>query len=247
MISVVIPFYNEADEILSCLEAFARQTYEGQFELILVDNGSTDDSVAQVKSFSQAHPALAARLVHEARRGVAAASQAGFGAARYTVIARTDADTIVDPGWLEAIACHFQDGQVAALCGHVGFREPTPLQRWLFLESLIEFHQRLHLRLRKPHFWGFNFAVRQEIFHRAGGFNTKLRLAEDLDLGLRIQRVLRPGERIVYAPEMRVYSSSRRYGLKRSWLRYTIEGYRAYFQRAWLGRIPPWMCTHDRP
>ncbi|OGF56859.1 MAG: hypothetical protein A2Z21_08735 [Candidatus Fraserbacteria bacterium RBG_16_55_9] len=242
MISVVIPFYNEADEILSCLEAFTRQTYRGNFELILVDNGSTDDSATHVKSFSSTLPV---RLIHEAKRGVAAASQAGFEAARYAIIARTDADTVVDADWLKAIGYRFQEEGVAALCGHVGFRETTLLQRWLFLEPLIEFHQRLHIRIRKPHFWGFNFAVRKEIFFRARGFNTRLRLAEDLDLGLRIQQALRPEERIVYAPEMKVYSSSRRYGLKRSWLRYTIDGYRAYFQRVWLGRIPPWMCTQD--
>ena len=246
MISVVIPFYNEADTIRDCLEALAQSAYTGDFELILVDNGSTDSSMAQVQAFSQAHPSLSLRAIQESRRGVAAASQAGFAAAQYPIIARTDADTVVDSGWLSAIAQRFQEERVAALCGHVGFREPTPLQRWLFLESLIEFHQRLHILIKKPHFWGFNFAVRQEVFLRAGGFNTKLRLAEDLDLGLRLQHVLRPHEGIFYAPEMRVHSSSRRYGLNRRWLHYTIEGYRAYFQRAWLGRTPSWMCSQDR-
>jgi len=252
MISVVIPVYNEAGEIESCLEAFARQTYRGPFELIVVDNGSTDDSQDRVEAFAQAHPHLDLRVIFEAKRGVAAASQAGFEAARYPLIARTDADTIVADRWLEAIARRFQDGWVAALCGHVGFRRPTPLQRFLLLEQLIELHQRLHIMIKKPHFWGFNFAVRREVFKRAGGFDTRLRLGEDLDLALRIQQALRPPERIVYAAEMRVYSSSRRYGLTRAWLRYTIEGYRAYFYRAWLGAIPPWMCLdegcgRDRP
>jgi glycosyltransferase involved in cell wall biosynthesis len=246
MISVVIPFYNESGSLRDCLEAFLEQTYPGDFELILVDNGSTDDSRERVHAFSQTHRGLALRVVPEARRGVAFASQAGFAAARYPLIARTDADTIVGADWLSAIAKRFQDKRVVALCGHVGFREPTLLQRWLFLESLIEFHQRLHILIRKPHFWGFNFAVRKEVFLRAGGFNTQLRIAEDLDLGLRIQQALQQGERIVYAPEMRVYSSSRRYGLNRRWLRYTIEGYRAYFQRAWLGRTASWMCLQDR-
>ncbi len=245
MISIVIPFYNEGNEIPSCLGAFAQQTYTGDFELILVDNGSTDDSTAQVQAFSQAHPALSVRTITELQPGAAAASQAGFQAATYSLIARTDADTVVDARWLEAIARRFEDPSVIALCGHVGFRDPAPVQRWLFLEALIEFHQRLHILMGKPHFWGFNFAVRKEIFQRTGGFNTRLRLAEDLDLSLRIQQALRSGERIVYAPEMRVYSSSRRYGLNRSWLHYTIEGYRAYFQRAWLGHIPPWMCVQD--
>jgi len=242
MISVVIPVYNEAEEIGDCLRAFVGQTYRGAFELIVVDNGSTDGSPARIEAFARAHPRLDLRLIHEARRGVAAACQAGFEAARYPIIARTDADTIVDPRWLEAIAQRFRDGRVAALCGHVGFRRLTPLQRRLRLEKVIELHQRFHILIKKPHFWGFNFAVRREVFQRAGGFNTQLRLGEDLDLALRIQQVLRPGERIVYAPEVRVYSSSRRYELTPQWWRYTIEGYRVYFYRAWLGKIPSWMC-----
>jgi glycosyltransferase involved in cell wall biosynthesis len=247
MISVVIPVYNEAAEIERCLEAFVRQTYRGPFELILVDNGSTDGSPELIRAFARAHPDLELRLIYEEVRGAAAASQRGFEAANYPLIARTDADTVVDARWLEAIAERFRDGCVAAVCGHVGFHDPTPLQRWLLLEGLIELHQRLHILIKRPHFWGFNFAVRREVFRRTSGFNTRLRLAEDLDLALRVQRVLRPGERIVYAPEVKVYSSSRRYGLNREWLRYTIQGYRAYFQLAWLGRTPPWMCFDDRP
>jgi len=245
MISVVIPVYNEAPEIERCLEAFLRQSYRGPFELILVDNGSTDGSPQLIRSFAQAHPELELKLIHEHRHGAAAASQRGFEAANFPLIARTDGDTIVDERWLEAILERFHNRSVAAVCGHVGFRDPTPLQRWLLLEALIELHQRLHIFIKRPHFWGFNFAVRREVFQRTGGFNTKLRLAEDLDLALRIQRVLRPGERIVYAPEVRVYSSSRRYHLNREWLRYTTQGYRAYFQLAWLRRTPPWMCLDD--
>jgi glycosyltransferase involved in cell wall biosynthesis len=245
MISVVIPVYNEADEIDGCLEAFARQTHRGPFELVIVDNGSTDGSRACIEAFRERHPDLTVRLIAEHERGIAVASQTGFEAAQYEIIARTDADTIVDVRWLEAIVRRFQDPRVAALCGHVGFRDPTLLQRALFLEQIIEFHQRVHVALRRPHFWGFNFAVRRGIFRRAGGFNTRLRLGEDLDLGLRLQESRRPGERIVYAPEARVYSSSRRYGLHREWLRYTLEGYRAYFARVWFGRLPDWMYRED--
>jgi cellulose synthase/poly-beta-1,6-N-acetylglucosamine synthase-like glycosyltransferase len=241
MISVVIPVRNERDAIRRCLDAFARQTFRRPFEMLVVDNNCTDDTADVVRAFADEHPDLTVRVVPEPRLGVAAASQAGFDAASYGIIARTDADTIVDDHWLTAIADGFRDERVAALCGHVGFREPQPLQRWLQLERLIGLHQRTHIRLKMPHFWGFNFAVRGDVFRRAGGFDTRLKLAEDLDLGLRIQAVLDRDERIVYAPEMRVASSSRRYRLNRDWLRYTLDGYRAYFARAWFGRTPAWM------
>ena len=247
MISVVVPVHNERDEIDDCLDAFTRQSFHHPFEVVVVDNHSTDGTADVVQAFADTYPDLTVRVVDEPRPGVAAASQAGFEAAVYDLIARTDADTIVDVGWLEAIADGLRDRRVAALCGHVGFRQRQPLQRWLQIERLIGWHQRLHIRLGKPHFWGFNFAVRRDVFERAGGFDTRLKLAEDLDLGLRIQDALTPAERIVYAPDMRVASSSRRYRLNRDWLRYTLDGYRAYVARAWFGRTPAWMCVDEAP
>ncbi len=245
MISVVIPLRDEEEFIIPCLEAFTRQSWPGEFELIVVDNGSRDGSVACIESFRRAHPRLSLRLLQEAQPGAAAASQTGFRAARYPLIARTDADTLVDRDWLAAIAAGFADPQVIALCGRVGFHQPTRLQRLLHVERLIEFHQRLHIGLRRPHFWGFNFAVRREKFWSIDGFNTRLRLGEDLDLALRLQGACRRGERIRYAPGMRVYSSSRRYHWGPDWRQYTIEGYRAYFNLAWLGRQPGWMYAQD--
>jgi len=241
MISVVIPVYNEETDLPGCLEAFTAQIWPGRFELIFVDNGSRDRSVAIIREFMQAHSQLDVRLLFEPRPGAAAAAQTGFSAARYPLIARTDADTVVAPNWLAAIESGFADASVVALCGRVSFREPTPLQHLFAIERLIEFHQRLHVRLKRPHFWGFNFAVRRSKFQEIGGFNTRLRLGEDLDLALRLARACGRGEHIRYAPEMRVFSSSRRYQLSRSWLRYTLDGYRAYFNLAWLHRLPRWM------
>lgn len=241
MISVVIPVYNEEAGICECLEAFAAQTWAGKFELILVDNGSGDHSVTHIREFMRKNPEIEVRLLFEKSRGVAAAAQTGFCAARYPLIARTDADTIVEETWLAAIADGFADHRVVALCGRVGYREPTPLLRLLQLERLIAFHQRLHVTLKRPHFWGFNFAVHREKFREIGGFNRRLRLGEDLDLALRLQRACRRGERIRYAPEMRVYSSSRRFHWGRAWCRYTLDGYRTYFNLAWFHRLPIWM------
>lgn len=243
MISVVIPLYNEADEIENCLQAFTRQTFRGPFELIIVDNNSSDGSSDRVIKFAREHRRLDLRLIHEAQQGVSAASQAGFAHAKYGIIARTDADTTVADNWLEVIAERFADPLVAALCGRVGFRDPTPLQRWLLFEPIIELHQRLHVLIKKPHFWGFNFAVRKDVFERTGGFDTRLKMAEDLDLALRIQESLYPGEKIEFAGDMNVYSSSRRYNPNQEWWNYTITGYKSYIQRAWLGKISPFMCV----
>lgn len=246
MISVIIPLYNEADEIANCLTAFKRQTITKPFEIVVVNNNSTDGSPDRVWDFAREHPDLDIRLIHEAKQGVAAASQAGFEKAKYSLIARTDADTIVADNWLEIIDARFSDPDVAALCGRVSFRDPNPMQKWLCFEQIIAFHQRLHILIKKPHFWGFNFAVRKEVFDRTGGFDTRLWLAEDLDLALRIQDSLSSTEHIDYAEDMKVLSSSRRYNPDEEWLKYTVTGYKSYFLRAWLGKISPWMCMSSK-
>jgi len=245
MISVIIPLFNESEEIGHCLKAFTRQSYRGPFEVIVVDNNSTDGSDACVRAFAEAHPDFDIKVIYETTQGVAAASQAGFEAAGCPLIARTDADTVVSDDWLTTIADRFSDPCVAALCGHVGFRDPNPLQKWLMFEMFIELHQRLHVLIKKPHFYGFNFAVRKSVFDRTSGFDTRLRLAEDLDLALKIQENLYSHERIEYAENMKVYSSSRRYDPDEEWLDYTLTGYKSYFQRAWLGKVYPWMFMPD--
>jgi glycosyltransferase involved in cell wall biosynthesis len=246
MISAIIPLYNEAEEIAHCLTAFTRQSIAKPFEIVVVDNNSTDGSPDRVSEFAHDHPELDIRLIQETDQGVAAASQAGFEAAKYPLIARTDADTIVADNWLETIDARFSDPDVSALCGRVSFRDPNPMQKWLCFEQVIAFHQRLHILIKKPHFWGFNFAVRKEVFDRTGGFDTRLWLAEDLDLALRIQDSLSAEERIEYAEDMKVLSSSRRYNPDEEWVNYTVTGYKSYFLRAWLGKIAPWMCMSSK-
>ena len=103
MISVVIPALNAADTIEDQLEALAHQRFEGAFEVIVADNGSTDRTRALVESWHGRLPAL--RVVDAgARPGSASARNAGVRAATGTAIAFCDADDVVAEGWLAALA-----------------------------------------------------------------------------------------------------------------------------------------------
>lgn len=92
--------YNEAERIAACLWAIARQTVQ-PYEVIVVDNGSTDSTVAIAESF----PFV--RLIHEAQKGVVHARDTGFNAARGDIIGRIDADSRIAPDWVETVTATF--------------------------------------------------------------------------------------------------------------------------------------------
>ena len=97
-VSIVIPNYNGAAWLPGCLEGLAGQAYR-DFEIILVDNGSTDDSVALVRDrYPDVHV-----IVLEHNTGFAAAVNRGIASARGEYVALLNNDTVAKPGWLVAL------------------------------------------------------------------------------------------------------------------------------------------------
>ena len=105
-LSVVVPAHNEAATLPATLAALARQDYPGRYEVVVVDNASTDDTAAVAARWG-------ARVVREPQLGVCAARQAGTLAARGAVVVSTDADTVQPTGWLRRIEAQLGDDVVA--------------------------------------------------------------------------------------------------------------------------------------
>jgi len=102
LVSVVIPVFNAAATIAEQLAALGRQTYAGEWEIVVADNGSTDDTAAIVDAYRSELPAL--RVVDaSARSGPAFARNTGARLARGDFIAFCDADDVVADRWLEAL------------------------------------------------------------------------------------------------------------------------------------------------
>ena len=91
LISVIIPMYNAEDTIYSTLSSIKSQT-EGKFEIIIVNDGSTDNSLVEVYSFKKAHPELAIIIVDKMHEGVSATRNTGLRIATGEYIAFLDAD-----------------------------------------------------------------------------------------------------------------------------------------------------------
>lgn len=110
MVSVIVPVYNAAAYLAQCVDSVLTQTLE-DWELILVDDGSTDESPALCDGYAARDARV--RVLHRAPGGVADAVAAGINAASGDILGFVDADDWVDPGWfaelLEALEAHGAD------------------------------------------------------------------------------------------------------------------------------------------
>lgn len=108
LISVVVPVFNVAPYLRRCVESLLSQTF-ACYEVILVDDGSTDDSSAICDDYKENEGEDGRiRVIHQANAGVSAARNRGIEAAQGEYIAFVDADDWVEPGFLEAFACEIE-------------------------------------------------------------------------------------------------------------------------------------------
>jgi glycosyltransferase involved in cell wall biosynthesis len=92
LVSVIIPMYNAQDSIIRCLESVLKQTYQGGMEIIVVNDGSEDQSQQMVTGFAQKHPFYSIQLINQKNGGVSKARNAGLRIATGDFIALLDSD-----------------------------------------------------------------------------------------------------------------------------------------------------------
>lgn len=188
--SVIIPAYNASATIARALNALARQDFRGPFEVIVVDDGSTDDTPAIVKNFPSV---LYAR---QGNAGPAAARNHGARLAKGQYLCFTDSDCVPHPDWISCLLQGFSSPEIGVVSGSYGIANPTsPLARGIHAE--IVFRHKYLLPDFPKAFGSYNFCARTDVFGQVGGFHAGYRQAsgEDNDLSYKI---LKAGYRIYF-------------------------------------------------
>ena len=232
--SIVIPCYNEEAYIGETLASLKRQDFAGKFEVIVVDNNCTDQTVRIAKSFG-------ARIVKEKNAGVCWARQAGTAAAKGDIIVSTDADTLFSINWLSEIDAQFKaSDNIVAVGGGCRFVDAPG---WVVVYPVLLFgysHLVYKLTSYIPYITATNTAFKKSAW---SGYNTTMTQGGD-ELGL-LHTLVKRGK-VVFTNKYVVYTSPRRltkgflHGFFITFLYYYILAFylNKWFKRPIIGGAP---------
>jgi glycosyltransferase involved in cell wall biosynthesis len=214
-ISVVVPFHNAAKHIERCITALISQTYPSSaYEIIMVDNNSTDNSAELVMKYPQI------KLLSETKKGAYAARNLGVAESRGEIIAFTDSDCEPSPEWLDKISEAIDKPGVGLIQGGRLYTTDSP--SLLLLESYES--ERADYTF-SGHASGLcygytnNMAVRRDLFERCGPFVEVMRGADSIFVSRAVHAysycIIR------YVPDARIKHSE-------------ITGLREYFRKKFI-------------
>jgi glycosyltransferase involved in cell wall biosynthesis len=224
-VSVVIPAHNEETYIASCLTSLVNQHTSYPFEVIVVDNNSTDNTVNVVKSFEKK---LHIKIVSEKRKGRGPARFAGFHIAKGDIIFSTDADCIIPSDWIEKTVKAFGNDTTMIAATGIG---KTVDNGWFGNLFYLLFWNLLAIyfdKLIRGHWWlaGYNFAIRKEFYKKSGGFDPTLNSQEDSVL---VEKVCKIGKISWICPTVIVSARRMRKG-------FALEHLKCFVQFSILGK-----------
>jgi peptidoglycan-N-acetylglucosamine deacetylase len=200
MISIVIPALNEEQYLPDCVKSLKNQDWNGEYEILVVDNGSTDKTAAVACN-------LGVRVISCLKRGVVFARQAGVEITKGEIIAQVDADTLYPPNWLYVINEHFsRHPDSAGLAGRYDYITPAwwaPIER--VYRTLLN-GVGLLVFSWPPSVSGANFAFRRSAFVKAQGYDPDSLQPDQWGIARRLSRF----GKIDFERKLVVTTSSRR-------------------------------------
>jgi GT2 family glycosyltransferase len=171
-VSVVVCAYNAETTLDACLASLERLRYP-HYEVIVVNDGSTDDTGSIAESYSPV------KVIHQENRGLSAARNVGIAAATGEIVAFTDSDCVVDPDWLTYLVATFRSSGLPAVGGP---NLPPPEDSLVASCVAAAPGGPLHVLLNDEeaeHIPGCNMAFRREVLEEIGGFDPLYRAAGD--------------------------------------------------------------------
>ena len=221
--SVIIPTYNRSKLLKKSLNSIISQDFEPYlYEIIVVDNGSTDNTYDTVKSVAGKHTEHKIRFMRESEPGLHSGRHRGAFESEAEILIYVDDDIMATPNWLNAIVEAFEDPSVHVVGGPcLPIYEIDPPE-WLVRFwrndngriscgplSLIQFYG--NKREIDPIFiWGLNYSIKKETLFNLGGFHPDsvpkhlLHYRGDGESGLS-NKIKEKGFKAIYSPEAMVY------------------------------------------
>jgi glycosyltransferase involved in cell wall biosynthesis len=196
LVSVIVPVWNNARQLETCLHALSRQTLpRQQFEIIVVDNGSTDDTLVRARSLPDV------TVISEPRAGSYIARNSGARIARGEYLAFTDSDCVPDPKWLEAATDAARaNASAGLLLGPIRLFDETGDGSRVYhdYETLFSFPQ----DPVKGNCATANWMSPKALILGLGGFEEETKSLADKGMAMRIKEA---GKALVFVPEMVVH------------------------------------------
>lgn len=195
--SVIIPAYNAEKTLSSCLESLAEQSVRKEdYEIIVVDDGSTDGTSKIAKGFNANH-------IFQTNKGPAAARNRGAREARGAIILFTDSDCVPEHNWIQEMVGPFSDADVVGVKGAYKTRQKEMAARF----AQAEFEDRYDLLQKSSSIDmidTYSAAFRKDVFLKMGGFDESFPVAnnEDTDLSYRLAAA---GYKLVFSQNAFVY------------------------------------------
>jgi glycosyltransferase involved in cell wall biosynthesis len=200
IISVIVPAYNEENYISKCLSALGQQVSAPPYEVIVINNCSTDGTVQVAKQFN-------VRIVDEECKGIVHAKQRGFDEARGDIVAVIDSDSIPPPDWVSQIHYSLSDQKYIAVTGPYVIKD-GPKFHVIYVKVCMWFVKTVYkLTHRLVYAAGGNVAFRKNLFKSLGGYDTRINWGED-EFGLLAK--LNKNGKICFNPKMQISTSGRR-------------------------------------
>lgn len=190
MFSVIIPLYNKADSIKATLSSVLAQSFP-DFEIVVVDDGSTDGGADLVASFTDGR----IRLIKTGNRGVSSARNIGINAAIYDFVAFLDADDIWDKDYLAEQVKMVQDFPQASMWG-INFAEISDGRKIRSVATglpdgyrgIVDDYFLMPERSGRVSdlFCSSSVVLRKAVFDECGMFDERLKYSEDIDMWFRV-------------------------------------------------------------
>lgn len=187
-LSVIVPAYNEEAylaESLQCASVELRaNTSKGPFEIIVVDNASTDRTAEIAAGFPEV------RVVREPRKGLTRARQRGLEEAQGEILAFVDADTRMPPGWIGRVLHTYESGdRVVCVSGPYVYHDVSMVKKALVRLYWLLAAKPMY-RLTRYMAVGGNFAASKDALVTIGGFDTTISFyGEDTNIARRLSQV----------------------------------------------------------